>query len=206
MTALLQTLKHYWQKPLARVLGALLVLGGAIFLQYRLANIPLPVDVARPRRPYTPQTAESVLDEVLVIDGPLINRSGAVPTSRLLFSGDGAEFVAVEARFDSAYAGEQFLNVLRTDPDQKLPPRTPQAVSYLSQSEEEGAEPSRTEGAGGAPCRTSVEVGLARNGTMPSELHLFQLIPGSEKHRSLELKAVGADLVVRLLTKNLTKE
>lgn len=205
MTGLLQTLKHYWQKRLVRALVALLVLGGAIFLQYRLANIPLPVDVARPRRPYSPKTAELVLEEVLVIDGPLISPSGSVPNSRLLFSGDGAEFVAVEARFDSAYVGEQFLKILRTDDSQKLPPDTPQHISYLPQSEEGDAEQSKTQDPGSAPCRTSVDVGLTANGPMPNELHLFQLTPGSEKYRSLELKAVGADLVVRLLTKNFTR-
>lgn len=202
---LIQTLSRYWQKRLLRILAALLILGGAIFLQYRLANIPLPVDVEDSTRPYTPQTAELIKQEGLVVDGPSINRSGSVPNARMLFSGDGAEFVAVEARFDSATLGKHFVNILRTDPNQRIPPETPQPISYTPEAGEEPTEDNKTKDSSSAPCRTSVDISLTENGPMPSELRIFQKTAGSEKSRILEMNAIGADLVVHLLTKNFSK-
>lgn len=202
---LIETLSRYWQKRLVRVLVALLVLGGAIFLQYRLANIALPVDVEKATPSYTPQSAELVKQEELVIDDPIINRSGSVPNSRMLFSGDGAEFVSVEARFDSAVIGKHFTSVLRTDPNQQLPPDSPQPISYTPESDQEKPEGNNTQDPNSAPCRTSVDVALTENGSMPSELHLFQQTPGSERSRVLEMSATGADLVITLLTKNFSK-
>lgn len=200
---LIQTLSRYWQKRLVRVLVALFILGGAILLQYRLANIPLPVDVENSTRPYTPQTAELIKQEGLVVDGPSIKRSG--PNERMLFSGDGTEFVSVEARFDSAKIGNKFLGVLRTDPSQRLPPQTPQPITYTPEAEEEAATATNGKDPNIAPCRTSVDISLLENGPMPRELHIFQKTAGSEKSRVLEMNAVGADLVVSLLTKNFSK-
>ncbi len=203
---LIETLSRYWQKRLVRVLVALLVLGGAIFLQYRLANIALPVDVEKATPPYTPQSAELVKQEELIIDDPTINRSGPVPNSRMLFSGDGAEFVSVEARFDSAVIGKNFTNILRTDPDQQLPPDSQQPISYTPESDQDSPEENNGKDApNSAPCRTSVDIALTENGSMPAELHVFQQTPGSERSRVLEMRATGADLVITLLTKNFSK-
>jgi hypothetical protein len=204
MPNFMETLRRYWQKRLIRILVALLVLGGAIYLQYRLANIPLPVDVEDPDRPYTPLTAELIKQEILVVDGPIINRQG--PNARVLFAGDGAEAVAVEVRFDSARIGQKFINILRTDPQQTLPPETREPISYVAQAGEEAKEQAPPENAQVqqelAPCRTALEVSLADNATMPRELHFFQKTAGSERHRPLEIRAVDSDLLVRLETRN----
>ncbi|HEU4479345.1 MAG TPA: hypothetical protein VFR80_12570 [Pyrinomonadaceae bacterium] len=201
---LIQTLSRYWQKRLVRVLAALLILGGAIYLQYRLANIPLPVDVEKSTPSYTPQTAELIKQERLVIDGASINRAGPVPNSRMLFSGDGAEFVSVEARFDSAVVGKHFLTILRTDPNQKLPPESLQQISYSPKASEEDTE-AQADDSKSAPCRTSVDIALAEDAPLPREIHIFQQRAGSDRSRILEMNAIGADLVVSLLTKNFTK-
>ena len=188
-----------------RILVALLILGGAIFVQYRLANIPLPIDVDESAHSYTPQIAELLKQEVLVVDGPAIRRSGSVPTSTILFSGDNAELVNVEARFDSARIGKGFISILRTDPAQQLPPETPQQISYVPQADEENPTRPEVTDPNSAPCRTSVDLTLADNGAVPKELHFFQQNPGSEKYRSLEIEGIGADLVVKLQTRNLSK-
>ena len=205
MPKLIDTLRQYWQRRLVRVLVALLVLGGAIYLQYRLANIPLPIDVENPTRAYTPQTAELIKQETLVIDAPTINRSGSQPSARVLFAGDGAEFVAVDARFESARIGKKFVDVLRTDRDQTLPPESAEPISYVAQTgdkEEVTSQPNPSPQQEASPCRTSVEVSLPASGSPPTELQIFQQAAGSERHRTLELRAVNSDLIVQLQTRN----
>lgn len=205
MPPLSQTLKHYWKKRLVRALVALLILGAAVFAQYRLANIPLPIDVDESAHAYTPQTAELIKQEVLTVDGPLINRSTGVPNAQVLFSGTGAELVSVEARFDAAKIGKGFMRILRTDPNQELPPESLETISFTPQLDEEDPNKAKVVDPNSAPCRTSLDITLAENGTMPGELHFFQQTPGSAKHRSFEIRAIGADLVVRLETRNFAK-
>ena len=97
----------YWQKRLVRILVALLILAGAIYLQYWLANIPLPVDVETSKPPNTPAGAALVKHEELVIEGPTIDNSGGATPSRSCSPAEGTKFVAVEARFDSGEIGKR---------------------------------------------------------------------------------------------------
>jgi hypothetical protein len=207
-----ETIKAYWQRRLVRILVALVVLAGAIYLQYRLANIPLPVDVEKSKPPYTPATAALIKREALVVDTPVVdltdNSSGG--TAGVLLSGEGTDFVSVEAHFDSAQLGNDFMELLKSDTQKNpLPTQDSQSIVYtamVSEDAEAATEESgpKLEKQKAVPCRTSIRVRLANSAKPPGELHFFQLDPGTEKHRNLEMKAIGADLVVELLTRNFT--
>ncbi len=193
-----------------RILVALMVLAGAIYLQYRLANIPLPVDVEKSKPPYTPATAALIKREELVVDLPVIDSSGPKAAAGILLSGDGTDFVAVEAHFDSAQLGNGVMELLRSDTRRNpLPKEDRQLIVYNAMVDEDAAAPpSAVEGQPerqeAAPCRTSIQVRLAPGSKPLTELHFFQLDPGTDRHRNLELKASNADLIVELLTRNFT--
>lgn len=206
--ALIDTIRAYWQKRLVRILVALLILAGAIYLQYRLANIPLPVDVEKSKPPYTPATAALIKKEELLVDTPVVEKSTGTVPAGVLLSGDGTEFVSVEARFDSARITKDFIDLLRSDPDERsFPSQDLQAIVYSAMPDEgEANKPAESapmpEKQKAAPCRTSIDVKLPEGARTVAELHLFQLAPGSDKHRSFEMKVVGNDVVVQLLTRN----
>lgn len=211
MPTFIETLRVYWQKRLVRVFVALLVLAGAIYLQYRLANIPVLVDVEKSKPPYTPATA-LVLREELVVDTPTVDNSTGQTSAGLLFSGEGTDYVSVEARFDSAQIGKDFIELLQTDPEQKsFPTLDRQAIVYSAMPTEEAAVSARDTRPQpmkqrAAPCRTSIAVKLPEGAKPLTELHFFQLQPGSDHDRRFEMKAVGADVVVELVTSNLTDD
>ncbi|MEP6820550.1 MAG: hypothetical protein ABJA18_13525 [bacterium] len=194
---------------MVRILVALLVLAGAIYLQYRLANIPLPVDVEKSKPPYTPITAEIIKREELEVETPTVDNS--VPASVFL-SGEGADFISVEARFDSAQISQDFIDLLQTDPrERSFPTRARQLIVYGPMVDEEVLTPARKtmlqlEKPKTKPCRTSIEVKLAKGSNMPAALHFFQVNPGSDRHRNFEIKADGTDVVVELLTRNFTTD
>lgn len=193
-----------------RILVALVVLAGAIYLQYRLANIPLPVDVEKSKPPYTPATAALIKREELVVDQPVIDNSSGQAVTGILLSGDGTDFVAVEARFDSAQLGNGVMEMLRSDTRRNpLPKEDRQLIVYNAMVDEDAAAPASTsegqpERQPAAPCRTSIQLRLAPGSKPLSELHFFQLDPGTDKHRNLEMRASDADLIVELLTRNFT--
>jgi hypothetical protein len=200
----------YWQKRLVRILLALLVIGGAIYLQYRLANIPLPVDVEKSKPPYTPATAALIKREELVVDTPAVDNSSGQTPAGVFLSGDGTDFVSVEARFDSAQLGNDFMDLLRTDTqDKSLPKQDRELIVYTAIADEEAeASPSQAEPSPekqkAAPCRTSIDVKLPQGGKPLTELHFFQIVPGSDRHRNFEMRAIDADLIVQLQTRNFT--
>src|SRR5258706_15994731 len=130
----------YWQKGLVRICGALLILAGAVYLQDWLANIPLPVDVETSKPPNTPAGAELVKREELVIEGPTIDNPGGPTPSRILLSGEGSKFVAVEARFDAGEIGSDFIDLLRTDPEENpLPTQDRQLIVFSAMPAEAAA-------------------------------------------------------------------
>lgn len=205
-----ETVNAYWQKRLVRILVALLVLAGVIYLQYRLANIPLAVDVEKSQPPFTPATAALIKREELVVDTPTADNAIGQQPAGVLLSGNGTDFVSVEARFDSAQPGNDFIDVLRSDPqEESLPTQGQQQIVY-SAMPDEGAAASTEDTArkadkqNAAPCRTSINVRLAEGAKTLTALHFFQLNPGSDRHRNFEMRAIGADLVVELLTRNFT--
>jgi hypothetical protein len=203
----MQRVGAYWQKRLVRILVAALVLAGAIVLQYRLANIPLPVQVEKTSPPYTPATAALINDEELIIDKP--SQSAAANPANdnppgVLVSGLVKEFVAVDAHFDSAQLSDTLMARLQRDPENKaLQTKGPQQIDYATEeTQPENRDQSKVEK---KPCRTLVSVTLKDRAKMPAELHFFQIkgLPGTDHFRYFRMKAVGSDLVVQVITRNL---
>src|ERR1044071_6656055 len=112
---LIEKLRAYWQKLLVRVLVVLLVVAAAIYLQYRLANIAIPVDVEKSSPPYTPAKAALVKKEALVVKSPAIGNA----SPPVLLASDGTESVAVEARFDAPRVSSEFIDMLNPAPREK---------------------------------------------------------------------------------------
>src|SRR5258705_426847 len=200
----------YWQKRLVRILVALLILAGAVYLQYWLANIPLPVDVETSKPPNTPAGAALVKREELVIEGPTIDNSGGATPSRILLSGEGSKFVAVEARFDAGEIGSDFIDLRRTAPEEKsVPTQDRQLIVFSAMPDEAAAAasskpPTSAEKQQAAPCRTSIDVKLPEGAKMPTALRFLQVSQGSDQHRSFEMEVDGADVVVELMTSNVS--
>lgn len=200
-------LKTYWQKRLVRILVALLVLGGAVYGQYRLARIPLPVDVERSKDGYTPATAALFKRETLVVQG--LSRSSANEAQKeTLLADSGNEAVTVEAHFQLARLHDDITNLLQRA---KKPVPAPGLHQVVYSTEEDTKFLSTTApqpiNPNAKPCQTSIHVSLAEKNRMPTELHFYQKDgPGGLRTRSFEMKAVGADLIVGLLTRNLAAD
>jgi hypothetical protein len=204
---LVQSGKVYWGKRLIRILVAVLVVVGAIVLQYRLANIPLPVEVEKSTPPYTPVAAALIKREELIIDNPSrgeeAQSTSDIPTEVLPADG-GTEGVQIDAHFDSARLGDDNMKRLRRESEQAPkenppPPEGLQQIDYTSvvpaaSPEGPGQPPDQT----AKPCRAAISIALADNTKLPSELHFFQPDDPVAGDRSLEIKAVGADLIVQM--------
>lgn len=190
----------YWRRRPVRVACALLALAAAVYAQYRLANIPLPVGVEKGKSDFTPARAPFALKRELVVEGP--EAEGG-----LLLASEGKPHVAVDARFESARLGDEIMELLRRErPPKPLPPAGNGRIDYTTAGD---AEPRPTPAAGataadgGEPCRTFIRVAAAEGAPRPSELRFFQLkAPGGDQYRYFEMRAVGADLTVELLTRN----
>lgn len=178
-------LKVIWRRRLVRAGAGLLVLAAAAFAQYRLTNVPMPVNVETTEK-FSPATINLGREE-LVIEGPMVN-----PSERMLFSHDGKSNEIVEVSFDQARLGEKTISLF-----EQLglkPPASPARVDYRAR---ESNKPS----VGEQSCRTRVELRAATQ--MPAEIHLFQLsTPGMERYRNLEMTARGAELISSLLTES----
>ena len=163
----------------------LLVLAGAAFAQYKLANVPQPVNLETTGN-FSPATVRLGQEE-LIIEGPFVNS-----TEGLLFSHDGGPNEFTDISFERARLDEQTLKMFESLG--LKPPSTPAGIDYRAQ---ESGKPS----SGGEPCRTRIELRAAAQ--MPAELHLFQLgTAGLNRYRHLEITAKGAELVSHLLTES----
>lgn len=212
LRVLMQRAGTYWQRRLIRILVAALVLAGAIVVQYRLANIPLPVQVEKTNPPYTPATAAHINEDELVVDKPSEQAADSSATDNptgVLVSGLVKEFVTVDAQFDSAQLSDDLMAKLQRNSPEAPPQKGLQQIGYATEdSDEAQPEKSNQQRDNMKPCRTLVSVNLAEDGRMPSELHFFQLrgVPGTDHYRYFKMKAVGSDLMVELLTRNLAGE
>lgn len=191
--------------PGLRIPIALLALVGAVFVHYRLGNIPLPIEVERAPVRFTPVSAALINNEALVIAQPARQHTSTNVSPQLLFSDEGKDVVTVEARFESARLGDDINDLLRRElPKRPLPNEGMQPVVYATEGDEETAAavqlPQTDERA--EPCRTAISIMLV-NTAVPSEIHFSQTMgPGSDRYRYFEMKAVSADLMVQLLTRN----
>jgi hypothetical protein len=178
-------LRFFGRRRIARAGVGLLVLAGAAFAQYRLANVPLPVNVETIGN-FSPATIRLGQEE-LVIEEPVVNSAEGI-----LFSHDGKQNEIVEVSFDHARLDEQTISMLESLG--LRPPSTPARIDYRAQESKEPA-------AGEESCRTRVE--LRATSQMPAEIHLFQLdAPGLEHYRHLEMTTRGTELVSNLLSES----
>jgi hypothetical protein len=206
----MQAVGAYWRKRLVRILVAVSVLAGAVFLQYRLANIPMPVDVEKSTPKYTPVAAALIKDEELVLDRPSQpnpdDPSRDLPTQ--LLTDNGRDYISADVYLESARLLEDTSKMLRTDPDEtEFPVEGLTQIAYATEGDKEATAriANQLQSQKAEPCRTSISVELADRAKMPDELRFFQLQgPGSEYRRYFEMKARGSDLVVRLRTSNRT--
>jgi hypothetical protein len=170
------------RQRIARAGVGLLVLAGAAFAQYKLANVPMPVNLDTTGK-FSPATIRLGQEE-LIVEGPVVNSAEGI-----LFSHDGRPNEIVDVSFEHARLDEQTVGKF-----QSLglsPPSTPAKIDYRAQD-------SRSAPIGDEPCRTRVE--LRASSKMPDEIHLFQLgNPGLNHDRQLEMRTTGSELTTHLL-------
>jgi hypothetical protein len=196
--------KTLWQKRLVRILVAVFVLGGAVYGQYRLARIPLPVDVETSKAGYTPVIAALFKREMLVVQEP--SRQSADEAQReMLLADDGSEAVTVETHFQSARLHDDITTLL-VHANKSVPSPGPHQIVYSTEGEAESSaiRPHPFVDRNAKPCQTAIHISLAEKNRIPTELQFYQTDgPGALHNRAFAMKAMGADLVVELLTRNL---
>ena len=179
------SLTAFRRRRIVRAGMGLLVLAVAVILQYKLANVPRPVNLESTGR-FSPATIKLGQEE-LVIEGPVSNS-----LEGMLFSHDGARNEIVDASFERARLDEGTIELFRSLG--LTPPSTPVRLDYRVQ------EPSKPATADES-CRTRVE--LRTFSRMPSEIHLFQLGDAGQDHdRHLEIETVGGQLTSHLFTQS----
>lgn len=205
LRAITQAAGVYWQKRFVRIVVAILVLTGAVFFQYRLAQFfPLPVEVEKGAPQYSPATAGVIRREELVVDSPTWQTPGAATVdSSLLFTYEGREYVQVEAYFEAAHLHDDIIQLLQDDRDLKqLPPPGLQPISYTTADDESIAPPgNQAPPQNDVPCRTSIHLTSAAPAKLPTQLHFFPM-EGSDRRLLFEMTAEGTDLMVEIVTRN----
>lgn len=200
----ISTVKTFWKKRLVRILVAAVVLGSAVYAQYRLARIPLPVDVEISKAGYTPATAALFKREMLVLRGP--SRQTADEAEReMLFADNGSESVTVETHFQSARLHDDTTNLL-VHANKPVPSPGLHEIVYSTEGDaaSSSTRPRQPVNPSAKPCQTAIHISLADKNRVPTELQFYQTDgPGALHNRTFEMKALGADLVVELLTRNL---
>jgi hypothetical protein len=178
-----KSLMGFMQWRLARAGLGLLVLAAAVLVQYKLANIPQPVNLDTTEK-FSPAKVR-LGQEKLIIEGPVVNSSEGV-----LFSHNGKPNEIVNATFDRARLDEETIEIFRESG--LSPPSITARIDYR-------AENPTTAPVGDESCRTQVE--LRATPKMPDEIHLFQLdAPGLNNYRQLEMTIRGAELTSQLVT------
>jgi hypothetical protein len=169
-------LTQLWKSRLLRAAVALLVIGGAVLFQYRLANRPIPVQVGEAGGITLPPIRAG---EQLVIEQPDI-RSNPF----FLHTGNPTEILDVEL--------ERATISQETQQDYNLDLRSRLVAGRLSY-ETQPPQASKT------PCSTDVEV-QSTDGKTPTEMSFSQSQPpGNETYRALDLR-LNRDVVLTVLT------
>ena len=176
-------LKAFRRYRIARAIVGLLVLAGAAFAEYKLANIQRPVELKDTGK-FDQATIR--LGQELIFEGPVVNSEEG-----MLFSHDGKKNLIIDVSFDRARLGVETIRLLESLGP--TPPSDPTTVDYQAQEPKSSA-------AGGEPCRTQVKLSAAQK-KMPDEIHIFQFGGPSENHYPhLAIRTTGAELVSRLFT------
>jgi hypothetical protein len=178
-------LRLYRRNPIVRWAVALAVFGAVLAMEYLLAAIPfVPVDLQDTGK-FAPAIARAA-DQAVVIGQPIV--AGSSPE---LVSHDGRSHEVVDAYFDQARLADESLALFKGLG--LSPPISGAAVDYVTES-------SGKEDADGPTCRTSVQV-LGDGIKAPTSFSFFQHeTASSDRYRSVEMKADGAEVRVRLNT------
>ncbi|HEY6291393.1 MAG TPA: hypothetical protein VI455_07520 [Terriglobia bacterium] len=178
-------IRLYRHKRTVRWAAALGAFGAVLAAEYLLAAIPfVPVDLQDTGQ-FAPAVARAA-EQALVIEQPVLD--GA---SQELVSHDGRANEAVDVYFDQARLANE--SVARLKALGLSPPAFGSAIDYVTES-------SGNEGGRGATCRTSVVV-LGDGAKTPGSVSFFQHeAASSDRYRSVEMKAGGAEVSVRLDT------
>jgi len=178
-------LKAFKRHRIARAGVGLLVLAGAALAEYKLANVPRPVNLETTGR-FSPATIRLGQAE-LVIGGPVVDSK-----ERLLFSHEGKPNETVDISSDHARLDEDTREMFEHFGARIL--STPTQIDYRAEDPTESS-------ASLEPCHTRVEILAASK--MPDEIHIFQLgDPGANSFRHLRMRAKGAELVLNLVTRS----
>ena len=200
-----RVLKGYWRKRLVRIVVAAVVLAGAGYGQYRMAHLPLPIDVERSKDGYTPATAALVKRETLTIQG-LSRLSADEAQNQILIGDDGNDTVTVEVYLQAGQLHDETINLLKRG-NKPIPAPGRHQVVYSTEGDTESSPtpPPQPNNPNVKPCRTAIQVSLAEKNRVPTELQFYQKDGPGALHRTVEMKASGADLIVELLTRNLAR-
>lgn len=178
-------IKFYWKRRLVRAAAAALVLAGAIFAQYKLANIPLPVELENSKKVTIPSVK---FGQELVVEGPSLDASAVS-----LLSHDGKPIEIINAYMDNARLSEATMR------EHGIAPRSSSIsgpITYTTRGGEQGRTPDYNRA-----CSTSIGVGLMTDKKLPSKISFFQTsASGNDNYRHLEIKASDAELAVRIST------
>lgn len=173
-----------WQRRPIRVIAAVVVFVGAVFLENRLANFFLPVDVEK-QYDFAP-TKVPRRNAELVLETPIVR---AVGSTSLLLSHEKNVNEVVDVYFDRAELTEK---TIRRFQSLGVPvPSAPGPVAYVTNSTQ--VAPHAEE------CRTFARLRLEGIVNPTTAVHFYQLQGlGFDKDRSVEMKVSGAELLVDL--------
>ena len=176
--------EHYWKNLSVRRYVAVFLFVGAVAGQVYLANMPLQIDFAAMDFGTTDRgTIQADFRQQLVIHRPNLS-----PSTNTLLAYNGQPNEVVDIYFERAQLSSQtarFLTALGLSP-----PSTAGPISYADSGTEPGS---------GEPCRTAMSVEMSPKSA--NSIHLFQQEKlDAKRYRTLELKAIGAEFLVKMNT------
>ncbi len=178
-------IKFYWKRRAIRGVVVALVTAGAVYAQYRLANIPLPLELEDNKKVSIPPIK---FGQELVVEGPSVD-----PSRGLLLSHVGNSTEVIRVHFDNARLSEKTIRQNEIDPRASS---IPGPIKYTTRDAEQGRRSDYSRA-----CSTSVEVKLADGKRQPGRIRFFQTgSPGNEIYRGLDIKSDEAELAIRLST------
>ncbi len=152
---LFNLLRAFRRSRIARASAGLLVLAGAALAQYKLVNVPRPVDLGTTGK-FSPATIsagrEELIIEGLVLDPEkrmLVSPQGENNEPVMLFSHDGEPNETIDVIVNPAQLNDETIEYLKSGP--KLP-STPTRIAYEATDTDPLSSP------GGEPCSTNVEI------------------------------------------------